>query len=203
MNNRKIWLFSMVLLLMAVVLFSCNKEVVKSEKSVTSEILSAESYLPLKKGNSWTYEVREFFNKDKAAQPGSLLTKVIENNNGQVTVLSGDQIVKYQIKNEGIFKQTSNTILIPSKISKGMQWEIEIAGIKGKGTVKSTNEQVVTPAGLFEHCLVIEERFDDDGLFILYSYAPFIGLARIEEYVIMDEKEYLHIQANLRVYNVQ
>jgi|GEM_PF-4192659 len=203
MNTKKMFCFMGLLVCVLFLFSSCNKPVKQAERADFPKELKPVDYLPLNVGNSWTYEVRQFFIDGKAPKESSLLTKVIDNKNGEASVLSGDQIIKYKIKDSGIFKLSSKTLLIPQPINKDAEWDINIAGIHGKGKILSTSEKVITPTGLFENCLLIEERYSEDDLIIHYAYAPKVGLVRIEEYVIMDKKEFLHLQASLRIYTVQ
>lgn len=161
----------------------------------------ATDYLPLQTGNAWTYDIAQFDPGNDTPQKSNLITRIEKVDGEAITMLSGDQFVKYVSTPDGV-KKASGMPLIPQPIHKGATWPISLLGISGTGEIVSVHERVVTDAGDFSDCLLVEEVYDKEGLKIRYAYAPLVGLVRMEDYVILDDQEFLHTLVTLRIYKV-
>lgn len=195
----RILFFSLLLMILA----ACSQKITKQPGFVYHENVRSVEYYPLEKGNAWTYDVLEYIPGEQKGKKSSLVTQVVKREGEQASLISGAQTLVYRVSDAGIFKENSGTPLIPQPIVEGQSWPIESGDAHGRGRIESTNEKVITPAGFFEHCLWIIEEYPEADTAIHYFFVPWIGLARIEEYVYFEGERFLHLQVNLRIFRVR
>lgn len=195
----RILLFSFLLMISA----ACSREIVKQPGFVYHEDVRSVEYYPLEKGNAWTYDVLEYVPGEQKGEKSSLVTQVVKREGEQASLISGAQTLVYRISDAGIFKENSGTPLIPQPIVAGRSWPIVSGDARGRGRIESIDEKLITPAGFFDHCLWIIEEYPEADTAIHYFFVPWIGLARIEEYVYSEGESFLHLQVNLRIFRVR
>src|SRR5438552_1971427 len=118
------------------------------------------NYYPLKKGNTWTYKVKDAPTSIKVRvasmdKDGALLETLLED--------AVQATEKVQVKDDGVYRTEVNMMkpdapikIIKLPVKKGDSWEIDTKvgneTIKGKFTVRE--EEVMVPAGKYKAIVV-------------------------------------------------
>jgi len=130
------------------------------------------SLYPLVTGAIWSYDV------DTGEGPPTLaVTRVEARTPDRAEVRSGDTMIVYEIRPEGIYKPTSGGWLLRAPIAVGSTWE----SARGRhALVRSITEAMETPEGRRAGCVRVEESDDGSGRRISTVYCPGIGPVLVE-----------------------
>lgn len=135
---------------------------------------SAEVFMPLNLGNSWTYS-REFL-----GEKGEL----------SVMIVSRDEEGFYLDNQGGRFMVTpfglrdTDRYLLLSPLETGQRWRAQVAvNVAEHFEILDDNATVSVPAGQFAHCLVVQSTTHATAavrMLTTATYAPNVGLIRME-----------------------
>lgn len=155
--------------------------------------LAPSTLYPLVSGAAWSYDV------DTGEElPTLAITKVTNVVGPRVEVSSGSEPVAYEVRDEGIWKPTSETWLLHAPIRVGASWPSS-GGMTA--TVTSTTETVDVPAGHFTACVRVEERGGDRGQVVTTVYCPEVGPVALDSQMNLTTAEGgAHVSARLRGY---
>jgi len=156
--------------------------------------LSPTSLYPLREGAAWSYDVD--------AGDGELVlatTRVLRVTGTQVEVVSGQAVLRYALLPDGIQRVDGGTYLIRAPVVLNKQW----TGTMGsQARVTALNQDLQTPAGKFESCVVVAEEGGDSGRKVTTTYCPGVGPV-----VVVSEMEVrgklLQVTAKLRGYSLE
>lgn len=145
-------------------------------------------FFPLTKDSFWEYEGKgnEFasferkiiFSEDKRAQfrednGGTVMALVFEITDNAV-IRTFSKAEAYGNESYLNHQPNDNTIIIQGPIEVGTKWELE----DGKREITDLKATVKTPAGKFDHCLVITSTYGDSTVTDYYKES--IGLIKRE-----------------------
>jgi hypothetical protein len=198
-SHRLGWVFCLLCLL---ALVSCNRQPETIKPFQYHPDVKAVVYYPLEVGNSWTFDVVEYNVDGSVAGKDMLIIRVVSRNGEIVTLETGGKTIQYRITIQGILKHPSTIPLIREPVLAHAEWAISNQGVMGIGRIESVDGKFISNSGLFDHCLVVVEEYPEEGLRIKSEYAPRVGLARMEEYILVGDQSFLHLQATLRIYSV-
>ncbi len=201
MNARTVIIFLVSIFLIS----SCTK-VQKTEKASFHyhPDVRATDYYPLEKGNAWTYSVIQYdFREGRPTirEKTSMLVSVESVTPGKIMVSSGGQPVEYVLNAGGLMKN-GGIPLIPQPVVSGKRWEIRIGDIHGEGRIVSVSETELSEAGMFRDCLVVEESFPAEKLHYRYVYAPRVGLVKMRESFLLEDRPLVQMELQLKIYRV-
>lgn len=141
-----------------------------------------ESYYPLAVGNSWTYE--------------TTFGKRVERNT--VTIV-GKENGYFRDDNRGLFAFDAEGLRDPSRylirrpLRRGATWKsIVDVGKSNRFEIVDTAASVTVPAGTFHDVLVVRGLDDSVAggeMEYVFSYAPGVGLVRMEQTMIVGRTE--------------
>ncbi len=194
----------LAVLLGGILLLSCSRVQPQASRAFTYDPqVQAKVYFPHQVGNSWTYDVEEFTPNSDEPMRSALITRVESEDGESFTLSTGDQQVRHCVAADGILRLPSNNYLIHQPIEPGQSWEILNNGISGTASILSVDEKAITNAGVFSDCLLIEERYPEAAMTIRYTFAPNIGLVRVENFAELEGESFMLLRLALRIYRVQ
>jgi hypothetical protein len=150
--------------------------------TATSPADALESYYPLAVGNSWTYETR--------------FGKRVERNTVTIVGEEGgyfhdDQRGRLTFDADGL--RDPSRYLIRRPLRRGASWRsIVDVGKSNRFDIVDTSARVTVPAGTFHDVLVvrgIDDSVPGGEMEIVSSYAPGVGLIRVEQTMIVGKAE--------------
>lgn len=135
-------------------------------------VLAPIDLYPLRPGNAWSYDV------DTGEASSTLgLTRVEAVQGSIATVRTGQQTVKYDIRQEGINVVSEEAWLFRTPLEEGSSWPARGGRI---GRFVSTEASVETPAGRFTGCLEVVETGGKLELEVRTIYCPFVGPVAVD-----------------------
>ncbi|NOZ85620.1 MAG: hypothetical protein GXP49_05050 [Deltaproteobacteria bacterium] len=159
----------------------------------------ATEYYPLEKGWAWSYDVK-VFSPDKGEQSVLSTTRVVEASENNRVLKVGRQTYTYILDNKGILKKEAGYHLLREPIVKGASWKIDVNGVKGEVTITDVHAELTTPAGTFTECVVTEEKVPELNSLVRTVFAPGVGIAKVEEFGLVQGKAVVLRTALLRAY---
>lgn len=158
--------------------------------------LTARSLYPLGEGYAWSYEV------DTGDEDMHLtISRVIGVSGAVVEVSNGvdDLPIRYELRPRGIFSLATETWLLRDPIRVGAEWD---SARGARARVTSIDRRVVTPAGTFEHCVLVVESGGEFPRRIETTYCPGVGPAEVDVRAVMTMGR-ARAHARLRGYTVE
>ncbi len=193
--NYAVWIAAIVLIFAT----GCTRTSVKSDEFRYSPDVSSETYFPASPGAAWTYDVVFYDDAGKPELESAHITRVQERIGDRVIIASGETTLTYTFRRDGLYK--GEHAIIPTPIVPGANWPVNIGGVSGTGRVLSVDEKVIVKAGLFNHCLLIEEEYPKESAVLRFTYAPNVGLVRMMEMGSGPEGR-VRSRADLRIFRV-
>lgn len=151
---------------------------------------------PLQEGNAWSYDV------DSGERSTILAITRVESFDGRrATVRTGEEIVEYEIRPEGIYVVSEEVWLVRGPLRKGATWP---ARGGRTATIVSMNVRVETASGPLASCVEVLEIGGELDLEVRTVYCPGIGPATIASTMRSSISERtLTVSARLRGYEVE
>lgn len=136
----------------------------------------AAAFYPLAEGWKWAYDI------DQGGQR-ILATYAVVKVVGDVSIIAaGEDRIGYQSLPEGIAKkegQGQGDLVLKNPVRVGTRWAV----VGGEARVVQTAQVVVTEAGRFSGCALVEEVRTDPDRVVRTTFAPGIGPVLVEELV--------------------
>jgi hypothetical protein len=156
--------------------------------------LSPSSLYPLGAGYAWSYDV-----DTGDAQPTLAVARVVQVQNGNVTVATGaDSVLRYSVRSDGIARADDSGYLLKAPIGPGATWT------SGQGALAQVTQLHVTldtPAGKLTDCVAVDEHNAATGQHITTTYCPGVGPAQVVSEMEV-RGQTLRVVARLRGYTV-
>jgi hypothetical protein len=156
--------------------------------------LSPLSLYPLRQGAAWSYDVD--------AGDGDLVlttSRVLRVTTTQVEVMSGQAVLRYAVLADGIQRLDGGTYLLRAPVALDKHWP---ASMGSEARVTALNQDIQTPAGKFESCVVVIEQGGDSGRKVTTTYCPGVGPAIVVSEMGVRGK-LLRVRATLRGYSLE
>ena len=156
--------------------------------------LSPTSLYPLREGAAWSYDV-------DAGDGENVLTttRVLRVTGTQVEVVSGQAVLRYALLPDGIQRVDNATYLLRAPVALDRQWP---ASMGAQARVSALDQDIQTPAGKFESCVLVTEQGGDSGRKVTTTYCPGVGPV-----IVVSEMEVrgklLRVTAKLRGYSLE
>ena len=175
----------------ALLLLGCAAS--SAHTSAAARDVSPAALYPLREGSAWSYDV-------DAGDGQSVLatSSVLRVQHGLVEVRSGQGVQRYVLAPDGIKRGQGEAYLLRAPIAAGSRWP---AGPSTEAQVTAIGQQVRTPAGDFDACVVVEEQNTSSGQHITTTYCPGVGPVRVESRMQV-RGQTLRVAAVLRGFNV-
>jgi len=139
-------------------------------------------YFPLAVGNTWTYQTRV---------GGRVERNTVRIESRQAGFFRDNQRGALAFDGEGVRDERRYLILGP--LEPGRKWESRLEdGRTERYEIVATGAQVQVPAGRFDDALVVRGTTPLDPATLLeieWSYAPGVGLVRMESTAVVDGRE--------------
>ncbi len=136
----------------------------------------AAAFYPLSEGWKWAYDI------DQGGQQILATYAVIRVIGGVSIIAAGEDRIGYQSLPEGIGKKEGRgdgDLVLKNPVRVGTRWAVT----GGEAGVVKTAQVVVTPAGRFAGCAVVEEIRTDPERVVRTTFAPGTGPVLVEELV--------------------
>ena len=150
---------------------------------------------PLREGNAWSYDV-----DTGDAQTTLAITRVVSVDAQTVRVRTGDSLVEYEVRPEGIYVAEDGAWLLRGPVRRGVTWPA-----RGGRTAEivAMPEAVETPAGTLRGCVEVLERGGRLDLEIRTIYCEGVGPASVSSTMrSATSNRTLTVTAVLRGYDV-
>jgi hypothetical protein len=152
---------------------------------------AAELY-PLEPGDAWSYEV-----VDAAGEKTLTVSRVIDRQGARARVDSGGgKIQELEVTAEAITRRPSGAVALRMPIVTGNRWSLPDGG---EAEIARVDARAEVPAGTYEPCVAVEERYPDRR--VVTTYARRVGPVLIEVYAKMGSAEPLVFRGVLRGYH--
>lgn len=149
---------------------------------------------PLQEGNAWSYEVDTGDNEKTLA-----VHRVISVDADQAEVLTGKDVQRYRVSDEGIMRLSNSVWLLKAPIEIGAEWPSS-SGMTAR--VSSVNARVETPAGEYKDCVEIQESGGESGKRVTTVYCPGVGPVFLESRIRLQGQE-ISVVGRLRGHHVK
>lgn len=131
---------------------------------------------PLLAGSAWAYDVTTGDGENVLA-----VTRVVNVSGHQVDVQTGDDdVTRYELREDGIFKTASGAYLIRQPILPDATWP---SGGDKTATIAAIGVTIETPAGNYSDCIAVEEVGAESGLNIRTVYCPDVGAVEVQSHM--------------------
>jgi len=144
------------------------------------EGVTPSDYYPLEMGCAWSYNVTVHA-PDGQKQILST-TKVVGGDGADVWLRTGQNDFTYRVDEQGILKVQANYYLLRGPIRPDASWQLSLQGMDGTLKITDVHATVETPAGTFQECVVTEEVVPGLDNKVLTTFAPGVGVVKIEEF---------------------
>ena len=163
-------------------------------QTASVRVRAADLY-PFDEGNAWSYEV------DTGQSSPTLAVTRVESFDGRTAVLqSGQQRLRYELRDEGIYIPAEAVWLLKAPLRVGQSWPS-----RGGRTaeISATDESVSTLGGDFSGCLRVTEAGGRADQQISTVYCPGVGPVKLESTVSsVSSERAISVRAALRGYDV-
>lgn len=149
---------------------------------------------PVAVGNAWAHMVTDH----ETSQQVLVTSRISATTATSFTVISGDEIIEYVLKDGGIFKPKSGYFMMIDPITEGARWPISSGG---EVRVERMNATDTVTAGTFEGCVVIVEEVGGEQR-AEWTYAPHVGPIRMRVWTLLTPEPTLVMSGELRGYDV-
>lgn len=149
---------------------------------------------PLQVGYAWSYDV-----DSGDGQPVLATARVLRADAQTADVQSGQGVQHFTITPEGISRAgQAGFFLLHAPLTADSRWA---SGPEAEAQLVALGQQVTTPAGVFEGCVVIREQHTT-GQDVSTTYCPGVGPVRIESRMQVRGQR-VAVIATLRGYSAQ
>jgi hypothetical protein len=127
---------------------------------------------PFERGNAWSYEV------DTGEDLPTLAVTRVESFDGHTAVVqTGQQPLRYELRDEGIYVPEEGVWLLKAPLREGQSWPS-----RGGRTaqIRESDESVSTPGGDFSGCVRVDETGGRSNLQVSTVYCPGVGPVKVE-----------------------
>ena len=156
-------------------------------------VLHAADLYPLSEGTAWSYDVDTGDNDTVLA-----ISRVATVTGPVVEVSTGDGVIRYELRSEGVYRAGKGSWLLRDPIEVGAQWP---SGPGVTAHIDSVSVQLETSAGAFEGCVRVKESGAESGQLVETVYCPDVGPVEVvSEMVVRDQS--IRVIARLRGYQV-
>ncbi len=161
----------------------------------TASPLEAANLYPFERGNVWSYEV------DTGGPSPTLAVTRVESFDGRTAVVqTGQQALRYEIRDGGIYVPEEGVWLLKAPLREGQRWPS-----RGGRTaeIRASDESVSTPGGSFSSCVRVDETGGRLNLRVSTVYCPGVGPVKVESTMSLagGDRE-ITVEAALRGYEV-
>lgn len=141
--------------------------------------LEPTSLYPLQEKSAWAYDVNTGAGENVLA-----VTRVMRVEGDRVHVRTGgDEVVRYELRPQGIYRAGSSGWLLKAPIEVGAQWK---SGQGRTARVTSVNASAQTPAQPFDGCVEVHETGGEPAVEVTTVYCPGVGPVYVESVMSMD-----------------
>jgi hypothetical protein len=133
--------------------------------------LSLGSLYPLHVGCAWSYDV-------ESGDGDSVLAtaRVLRVQGDEVELQTGQTVLRYLVRPAGIMRVGQAGFLLTSPLQTSGTWA---SAPEITAHIATLHAQLVTPAGTFQECLVVQEDNARTGQSVATTYCPGVGPARV------------------------
>jgi hypothetical protein len=156
---------------------------------------SPAAFFPLAVGNEWTYTV---------SAGGQTQQETIHIVGRDGAWFLDDQRGRMRIEEDGV--RDRDRYLLRAPIAPGASWTSVDNLVVQKFALSGTDVTLATPAGHFEHCVVVrnDQPLPSGARFVTeWTYAPGIGLVALRTYTSAQGKERTQISYTLVAYRLE
>jgi hypothetical protein len=140
-------------------------------RAKTATEVSLATLYPLLPGSAWSYDVDSGDGQTLLAT-----TRVARVQDGAVEVTSGQAVLRYQLRADGIERAGQQGYLLKAPFALDASWP---SGPDTVARIVGLHQQLATAAGSFEECVVVQENNASSGQRITTTYCPGVGPARV------------------------
>lgn len=159
------------------------------------DAIDARDFFPLEAGNAWSYDV------DTGDPSTTLAVSRVEAFDGHIAqVRTGDSVVHYEVRIEGVRVPSEDAWLIRAPLKPGATWPA-----RGGRTARLVSIDAVasSQAGCFERCVEVLETGGRLELEVRTVYCPGVGPVSVDSTMRSDlSGRVLTVSASLRGYEV-
>jgi len=131
---------------------------------------------PLLPDSAWAYDVNTGDGESVLA-----VARVVNVTGNLIDVQTGDDdVVRYEQREDGIFRVGAGAYLIQQPIQPGTTWP---SGGDKVATIAAIDVTIETPAGNYSECVAVEEVGGESGLHIRTVYCPDVGAAEVQSHM--------------------
>jgi hypothetical protein len=150
---------------------------------------------PLREGAAWSYDVDA-----GDGDPVLTTTRVLRATASEVEVMSGQAVLRYALLPDGIQRvDGGGSYVLRAPVVLDKQWP---ASMGSQARVTALDQDIQTPAGKFQSCVLVTEQGGDSGRKVTTTYCPGVGPV-----VVVSEMEVrgklLRVIATLRGYSLE
>jgi len=143
------------------------------ERSLDLPLDNALTFFPTEAGWKWAYDVVQ------DGQSVLATYAVLKSEGGVVSFRAGSQTINYGVRGDGIVRTdgaAGGDYLLRSPLGPDARWKLA----RGVARVVAFDVTATVPAGVFEHCVVVEEERIEPDRKSRTTYAPGIGPVLVE-----------------------
>jgi len=160
----------------------------KVESFQYHEGVTPSDYYPLEVGWAWSFDLT--VHAPEGVQQILSTTKVVSADGERRVLRSGQSEFAYRVGVDGIVKEQANYAVLRGPIRTGTSWPLELAdGMQGELRITDVHATVETPAGRFSECVVTEESVPALQLLVRTTFAPGVGIVRLQEYGLVEDQQ--------------
>jgi hypothetical protein len=162
----------------------------------TKAALEPSAYYPLAVGNSWTYTANLL---------GDRTQKTVSITSQEFGYYVDDQNGRLKVDAFGLRDDKRYLLREPLEVGKTWTSVVSVQSVE-RSRVVEVDELVNVPAGTFEHCVTVENRNfqdKDSSLLLRTTFAPHVGIIRIQTVRETEEKVIPQSEVELVSYKVQ
>jgi hypothetical protein len=142
-----------------------------SPRTQTAIDVSVRSLYPLKVGSAWSYDVDS--GDGQVLLATSRVTRVQD---GVAEVTSGQAVLRYVLRADGVERMGQQGYLLKAPLVANASWA---SGPDTTAVIQALHQALVTAAGAFEECVVVQESNASSGQRVTTTYCPGVGPARV------------------------
>jgi hypothetical protein len=134
--------------------------------------LGVERLYPLRPGSVWTYDV-----DTGEGLPTLAITRVTARRGDQIEVSNGSDVIAYQLRPDGLYRDDLGSYVIKAPVAKGARWETREGA---SAEITDVSKRVSGPAGDFQGCVEVRESGGSSQKLVRTVFCPDVGPVEIE-----------------------
>ena len=166
------------------------------------EGVKAAVYFPLPEGASWVYDVTRF-QDGKPFRTTTVISKVDNRIGNLVMMTTGVSPISYEIKPDGVVYSQTEIYDLKEPIRAGAKWSVRTEEFSADNRILAVDGRVELAAGAYVNCLVVESVYGEpDGRVLVRTFAPEVGIVRMESFEEGPGGRMPTSRADLRIYQL-